>query len=65
MMAELNAPLPPMVEIPDEIRASPLIFHGGLAAVNLSPHLTQTSTSTFQTSTSSLATNSTSHQGLQ
>ena len=32
MMAELNAPLPPMQDIPDEIRASPLIFSGGLTA---------------------------------
>ena len=32
MMAELNAPLPPMQDIPDEIRASPLIFTGGLTA---------------------------------
>lgn len=58
MMAELNAPLPPMVEIPDEIRASPLIFHhGGLAAVSL-PHQT-TKAPPNQTSTSSLATTST------
>jgi len=32
MMAELNAPLPPMQDIPNEIRASPLIFTGGLMA---------------------------------
>lgn len=27
MMAELNAPLPPLVPIPQDIRASPLLFH--------------------------------------
>ena len=55
MMAELNAPLPPMIEIPDEIRASPLIFsHGGLAAVPY-PTLTKTSSLSSQSSTSSLA----------
>ena len=61
MMAELNAPLPPMVEIPDEIRASPLIFHGGLAAVSQQhPHHLNTQTITNgQTSQSS--SNSTSH----
>lgn len=55
MMAELNAPLPPMVEIPDEIRASPLIFHGGLAAVSQqNPHHLNTQTITNgQTSQSS------------
>ena len=55
MMAELNAPLPPMVEIPDEIRASPLIFHGGLAAVSQHhPHHLNTQTITNgQTSQSS------------
>ena len=36
MMAELNAPLPPMLDIPSEIRASPLIFSGGLAGPH--PH---------------------------
>ena len=34
MMAELNEPLPPMLDIPQEIRASPLIFAGGLATVS-------------------------------
>ena len=38
MMAELNEPLPPMLDIPTEIRASPLIFSGGLAAVPSHPH---------------------------
>ena len=38
MMAELNEPLPPMLDIPTEIRASPLIFSGGLAAVPSYPH---------------------------
>ena len=40
MMAELNEPLPPMLDIPTEIRASPLIFLGGLAS---SSHLTSSS----------------------
>ena len=60
MMAELNAPLPPMVEIPDEIRASPLIFHGGLAAVSQTqpPHIlmSQTSQTTSQSQSSSTST---------
>ena len=38
MMAELNEPLPPMLDIPTEIRASPLIFSGGLAAVPSHPN---------------------------
>merc|ERR1719443_2695187 len=41
MMAELNEPLPPMLDIPTEIRASPLIFLGGLASS--SSHLTSSS----------------------
>ena len=66
MMAELNAPLPPMVEIPDEIRASPLIFHGGLAAVSQQhPHQLNTQTITIgQTSESQPSSNSTSSNHL-
>ena len=60
MMAELNAPLPPMVEIPDEIRASPLIFHGGLAAVSQQhPHHLNTQTITNSQTTSQSSSNST------
>jgi hypothetical protein len=55
-----------MVQIPDEIRASPLIFsHGGLAAVSLNPTLTKTSSTSSQSSTASLAINSTTRQTFQ
>ena len=54
MMAELNEPLPPMLDIPQEIRASPLIFAGGLATVS------HPSSSSSTTSTSCLLTTSTS-----
>lgn len=61
MMAELNAPLPPMIEIPDEIRASPLIFsHGGLAAVSSFPN-TSLSTSSHVSSSSFACNSTTSH----
>jgi len=55
MMAELNSPLPPMQEIPQEIRASPLIFSGGQAAVShpsssLSFHQSSSSSFTMNSS---------------
>merc|ERR1712013_280703 len=54
MMAELNSPLPPMLEIPQEIRASPLIFSGGQAAVSHPSSLSfnQSSSTSFNQSSS-------------
>merc|ERR1719318_933198 len=60
MMAELNSPLPPMLQIPQEIRASPLIFSGGPAAVSHPSSLSMT-----QTSSSSFAMNSTTTHTFQ
>ena len=57
MMAELNEPLPPMLDIPQEIRASPLIFAGGLATVSHPSSCSSTSclpASTSSTSSSTL-----------
>ena len=56
MMAELNEPLPPMLDIPQEIRASPLIFAGGLATV--SHPSSCSSSSCLPTSSSSTASSS-------
>ena len=56
-MAELNEPLPPMLDIPQEIRASPLIFAGGLATVSHPSSCSSTSclpASTSSTSSSTL-----------
>merc|ERR1719206_953377 len=50
MMAELNSPLPPMQEIPQEIRASPLIFSGGQAAVSHPSSLSFNQSSSSSTS---------------
>ena len=59
MMAELNAPLPPMQDIPNEIRASPLIFAGGLMAAgqpSASPLNPSSLISSSSSKTSSLTT---------
>ena len=59
MMAELNAPLPPMLQIPQEIRASPLIFSGG----RHTPVVCQSQpSSVLSSSTSSTVVNTTTSQ---